>query len=225
MQTTGDLLNPTREGLPSHSKRSGPMNEMEEEMVVAQRVMVILGSPRRNGNSAILADQVAEGARNKGAAVESFYLNGLNLKPCQGCERCQQGDANGCVVDDDMHRIYPVLRESDSIVIASPVYWFNVSAQTKVFIDRLFAVGVGKKNLLAGKKFVIILTYGDADPFVSGAVNALRSFQDMFRYLGATIEGMLYGSAFDAGEIRNNADLMERAYLLGNQLATGPLEK
>jgi multimeric flavodoxin WrbA len=201
------------------------MEEMEEEMVLTQRVLVILGSPRRNGNSAILAHQVAEGARHKGAIVESFYLNGLNLKPCQGCERCQQDDANGCAVDDDMHRIYPVLRESDSIVIASPVYWFNISAQTKLFIDRLFAVGVGKKNLFAGKRFVIILTYGDADPFVSGAVNALRSFQDMFRYLDATIEGILYGTAFDAGEIRNNADLMERAYLLGNQLATGHLQE
>ena len=76
------------------------------------------------------------------------------------------------------------------------------------------------KNIFKGKNFAIILTYADPDPFVSGAVNALRSFQDICRYLGANIEGMVYGSAYGAGEIKENQDVMEKALLLGKHLAT-----
>jgi multimeric flavodoxin WrbA len=89
-----------------------------------------------------------------------------------------------------------------------------MSAQTKIFIDRLYAVGVGKKNILKGKNIGIILTFADPDPFISGAVNALRSFQDICRYLGADIAGMVYGSANEAGEIKNNNDVMEKAFIL-----------
>jgi multimeric flavodoxin WrbA len=119
-----------------------------------------------------------------------------------------------------MNQLYPKLEEADSVVIASPIYWFNISAQTKIFIDRLYAVGVGQNNIFSGKKFAFILSFADPDPFVSGAVNALRSFQDICRYVGATIEGMVYGSADSAGEIKGNQDVMEKAYLLGNHLAT-----
>ena len=77
-----------------------------------------------------------------------------------------------------------------------------------------------QKNIFKGKNFAIILTFADPDPFVSGAVNALRSFQDICRYLGANIEGMVYGSASGAGEIKEKQDVMEKAVLLGQHLAT-----
>ncbi len=118
-----------------------------------------------------------------------------------------------------MQSLYPKLKEADALVIASPVYWFNLSAQTKTFIDRWFAVGVEEKNIFKGKPVALLLTYGDTDPFSSGAVNALRSFQDMCRYLGAEITGMLYGSAMEAGEIAKNKPLLEEARQLGRELA------
>jgi hypothetical protein len=73
---------------------------------------------------------------------------------------------------------------------------------------------------LAGKRFGIVLTYADADPFSSGAVNALRTFQDAFNFIGAKIVGMVYGSAWKAGEIRRNEALMAEAYELGKKLAS-----
>lgn len=91
---------------------------------------------------------------------------------------------------------------------------------SKIFIDRLYAVGVGHKNIFKGKNFAILLSFADPEPFVSGAVNALRSFQDICRYLGANIEGMVYGSASEAGEIKEKQDVMEEAILLGKHLAT-----
>lgn len=184
-----------------------------------KRIMVVLGSPRRKGNSAKLAELVSKGAREEGAKVETFFLNGMNIKPCQGCMKCQRENAAGCAIRDDMRLLYPKLKEADAVVIASPVYWFNLSAQTKIFIDRWFAVGVEEKNIFKGKSVAILMTYGDTDPFSSGAVNALRSFQDTCRYLGAEIVAMLYGSAMDAGEIAGNKKLMEEAQQLGRDLA------
>jgi multimeric flavodoxin WrbA len=183
-----------------------------------KRIMVILGSPRKKGNSAKLAEQVVKGAKEQGAKVETFYLNGLDIKPCQACGKCKKAKA-GCAIQDDMQSLYPKLQQAHTIVIASPVYWFNMSAQTKIFIDRLFSIGLPERNMLKGKQFAFILAYADEDPFTSGAVNALRSFQDMCQYLEAPIVDMLYGSASEPGEIADNRDLMNRAYELGKRLA------
>jgi len=186
-----------------------------------QKILIVLGSPRKKGNSATLAGKVCEGAQANGAAVETVYLNALNIKPCQGCRKCQKVGSDGCAINDDMNQLYSLIRKSNSIVIASPIYWFNISAQSKIFIDRLYAVGVGPKNIFGGKNFGIVLTFADSDVFDSGAVNVLRSFQDMCRYLGATIEGMVYGRADIAGEIKENKHIMEKAYSLGKHLAQG----
>jgi hypothetical protein len=88
-----------------------------------------------------------------------------------------------------------------------------------LFIDRWYSLGEGKSSELSGKQVGIILTYVDLDPFISGAVNALRSFQDIFNYLGDNIIDMIYGRASEAGEIKTNQDLMYRAYQLGQKLA------
>jgi multimeric flavodoxin WrbA len=186
-----------------------------------KRVMIVNGSPRKNGNSTLLAKQVAAGAKAAGAMVESFYLHGMNIKPCNACEACRKRPNTDCVLKDDMQRLYPKLRKADAILVASPIYWFNMSAQTKLFMDRWYGLIKDEGHALAGKRFGIIFTYADADPFSSGAVNALRTFQDALNYIGAKIEGMLYGSAWKAGEIRKNKELMERAYALGKKLAAG----
>lgn len=181
-----------------------------------KKVLVIMGSPKRKGNSAILAQNVIAGAKNIGAEVESFYLHKMNIKPCDACDTCLK--TGKCHINDDMQSIYPKLLETDALVIASPIYWFTVSAQTKLFMDRCYALGNLEGYGLKGKKIGIVLTYGDSDPFSSGAVNALRTFQDGFNYVGAHIVGMVYGSASKAGEIRSNQDLMDKAYELGQRV-------
>jgi multimeric flavodoxin WrbA len=187
----------------------------------AKKVLVVIGSPRKEGNSATLAKQVAAGAEASGAAAEIFYLHDMNIQPCTACDACRQETDGGCVLDDDMQPLYPKLREADALVIASPVYWFTVSAQTKLFMDRWYALGGHQEYAaFAGKRIGIVLAYGDHDPFVSGAVNALRTFQDAFNYVGANIVGMIYGSATEAGEIGDNGDLMDKAYELGKQICS-----
>jgi multimeric flavodoxin WrbA len=188
----------------------------EKEM---KQIMVVLGSPRKNGNSATLAQSLIDSAKNAGADVESYYLHGMNISPCDACGACREDDSTGCVIDDDMQVLYQKIRQSDALVIASPIYYFNVSAQTKLFIDRWYALGEGYSSTLNGKQIGIILTYEDADPFISGAVNALRTYQDTFNYLGANIIGMVYGRASEAGDIKANQVLMEQSHKLGQQFA------
>jgi multimeric flavodoxin WrbA len=186
-----------------------------------RKIMVVIGSPRRRGNSATLAKRVADGAKDAGARVEIFFLQAMDIRPCTACDACRTKLRKDCIIKDDMKKLYPKLKAADGIVIASPIYWFTVSAQTKLFMDRWYALGGDDGYALAGKKFGIALAYADADPFTSGAVNALRTFQDAFSYIGAELLGSVYGSAWKAGEIKKNKALMNAAYALGKKMACG----
>ena len=187
---------------------------------MAKKILVLLGNPRRKGNSAILADEITKGAKSAGAKVETIYLHGKTITPCKACFTCQKKNSKGCSIPDDMQGIYLKLIEADAWVIASPVYWFNMSAQTKLFMDRCFALPAYQKEPFIGKPIAIAMTYGGEDPFDSGCVNALRTFQDAFGYIEAKIVGMVYGSAMDAGQIRSNEKVMKEAFNLGKKLAS-----
>lgn len=186
---------------------------------MTNKIVVILGSPRKKGNSATLAESLINGAEENGAEVQTFFLQGMDIKPCNACDQCMSSPGSGCVIDDDMQKIYPAVRAADAIVIASPIYWFNINAQTKLFIDRCYALIESGGHAFNGKNIGLILVYGDTDPFRSGATNAIRSYQDIFRYVGAKIAGLIYGSAMKAGQIQNNKQLMRKAYNLGKKLS------
>lgn len=188
--------------------------------MATQRVVIVNSSPRKNGNSVALAERVADGARSVGAEVESFFLHDMDIRPCDACDVCLRDIERDCHIDDDMKGLYPLIRQADALVIAGPVYWFTVSAQTKLFLDRCYAFHGPQGIALTGKRIGIVLTYGDTDPFTSGAGNAIRLFKDAFSYVGAPIVGMVHGSALKAGEIRSNRELMEKAYDLGRRLVS-----
>ena len=183
-----------------------------------KKVLIILGSPRRMGNSAALAARISRGAQSAGAEVETLFLQDLEISPCRGCDTCRKPDSKGCAIKDDMQGIYPKLIRADAWVIASPVYWFTMSAQTKIFMDRCYALLAYAEDPFAGKPIGIAMSYGDVDPVKSGCVNALRTFQDAFSYTRSKVVGMVYGSAMRAGEIENNEALMREAEELGKRL-------
>ncbi len=201
---------------------------------MAKKIIIVEASPRQNGNSTILARQVAAGARFFGTQVETVHIRSMDIRPCTACDACQESLEADCIIDDDMKAIYPRLRSADAIVYATPVYWFTVSAQIKLFMDRCYALtflgtqpaGESGEQVetyetdLGGKKFGVVLTFGDVDPFASGAVNAIRTFQDMARFVGSEIVGFVYGSAQRPGEVADNTDLMKQAFDLGRALAS-----
>jgi len=189
-------------------------------MMSTMKVIMVIGSPRKDGNSATLAKRVTDGIRSMEGEVEDYYLHYMHINPCGGCYTCQNAMETDCIVDDDMKGLYPKLREADALVIASPIYYFTVSAQTKLFIDRCHALGSPQGHDLKEKRIGIVLTYGGSDPFSSGAVNALRFLQDVYNFIGAEIVGMVYGSAQEPGEISGNHAVMEEAYRLGRRIVT-----
>lgn len=101
------------------------------------RVFIVLGSPRKGGNSDSLAAKVAEGILEGNGEVESVRLNELNLRPCQGCGACNRTGV--CIIDDDMPDIYKKCDEADRVLLASPIYFYGLSAQAKIFGDRMQA--------------------------------------------------------------------------------------
>ena len=181
-----------------------------------QTVLILKGSPRERGNSATLAGQAAEGARAAGAQVESIYLHGLDIRPCDACDLClEQGE---CVIDDDMRPLYPKLAGAGAIILATPVYWFTFSAQLKLCMDRWYAFQGSQWKELSGKRFGILLTYGDTDLYTSGAINAIHTFETMSRFLNGRIVGIVHGSLDKVGEAEQHPELLEQAYRLGQSL-------
>ena len=180
---------------------------------MAKFVLILKGSPRKKGNSNTLATQVEAGAKENGATVESLMLHQMNIHPCDHCDLCEE--TGECVIEDDMQIIYPLLQKADAIVITSPVYWFTISAQAKLCIDRWYGLPDGA---FKGKQFGVVLTYGGDDLYDSGGINAIHTFESMFRYIEAEFTGLVHGYALDIGDAEEQSDLMENAFLLGQKL-------
>jgi multimeric flavodoxin WrbA len=181
-----------------------------------RNVLILKGSPRERGNSAVLAGQAAEGARAAGAQVESIYLHGLDIRPCDACDLClEQGE---CVIEDDMRPLYPKLAAADAIILASPIYSFTFSAQMKLCVDRWYAFQARKWKEISGKSFGLILSYGDTDLYTSGAINAIHTFESMCRFFNGRIIGIVHGSLSDVGDAEKHPELLEQARQLGQSL-------
>lgn len=185
---------------------------------MSKSIIILKGSPRVKGNSAVLAEQIFAGAKEAGAEVDSVYLSGLEINPCDACDACQEND-DGCIVLDDMQSLYPKLKQADVIVIASPIYYFTMTAQTKAFVDRWYALESDHGSALKGKELAIALVYGDTDLYTSGGINAIHTFESIARYIGLKISGMIYGSAENMGDIEKQPELMTKAFQLGEALA------
>jgi multimeric flavodoxin WrbA len=185
-----------------------------------KRLLIFLGSPRKDSNSAILAIEAARAAQRAGASVEIINLSQLRLNPCLACDSCRAKGPGQCCQKDDMREIYPKVKEAGAIILAHPVYWFTINAQTKLLIDRWYAFGGDDYACFKGKKVGLILTYADRDVFTSGAINALRAYQDIFNYLGAEIVGLVYTSASEKGEVKKDPALLEEAFKLGQEIVS-----
>lgn len=104
------------------------------------KIVVLNGSPRKNGNTAIMVQTFAEAA-GKQHQVCILDVGGMHMGGCMGCEYCHTKGGGRCVQQDDMTKVYEELQDADMVVFASPIYWFDITAQLKTTIDRLYACG------------------------------------------------------------------------------------
>ena len=123
--------------------------------VPARSVSLFMGSPRKNSNTHILVQEAERALCARGIRTKIIFLDDLTIYDCRGCHACKQGDADTCVIMDDMQEIYPIIRQSDGFIVASPVYFGYVPSMTKAWLDRLVPfIGADMSPKLPGGKTV-----------------------------------------------------------------------
>jgi multimeric flavodoxin WrbA len=178
------------------------------------KIVSLLGSPRKKANSSIIAERFCATARKLGADVRTFTLNDLNFRGCQGCMACK-AKLTKCALEDDLTEVLEAVRETDILVLASPVYYWDVSAQIKAFLDRTFSYLVPdfitsskKSRLEPGKKLVLILSQNNPDR--SSFTNIFEKFDYFFRTYGfsETRQIRAFGTN-DPGVVETQRDVMD----------------
>lgn len=183
---------------------------------MAKKIVILNGSPRRTGNTSALVKAFTEGAESAGHTVTEFFLDSMNIHGCKGCFGEHSSKECPCVQRDDMNKIYPVVRECDVIVLASPLYYWNMSGQIRTAIDRLFALEEGDGNLLRG--------HGKASALLMAAEG--HGFEDVLVYYNHLMEHLkwnnlghvLAGGNGEIGDIEGKAEI-SAAYELGKSIA------
>jgi len=180
---------------------------------------IVLGSPKAKGNTARLVEAMVSTIDEKSILIRKIELSKLRrINHCMGCDSCKKNDMHRCVFDDGLNDVIAEVRNSDLLVIASPIYFFSFNSLTKAFIDRLFYSSEinNNENILRGKKIAILITYGLTNVIDSGANNALQSFYDIARFVGLEIIGIVHGSIGDDQD--QNELLLNRAKNLGKTI-------
>ena len=160
------------------------------------KIVGILGSLRKKGNTEILLDLALEEARKNGAQVSKISLRGRTIAPCNGCQKCFK--TGKCVIRDDMQQVYKEMLESEGIIWATPVYFWSMTGLTKIVMDRTYALGFPKLQLM-NKVGGLVLVAGSR-----GCLNTANIFHMYFAYNHMFSAEFVSGYAVAKGEIANN---------------------
>lgn len=196
-----------------------------------KNILGIVGSPRKGGNTDILVSETLKGAGKQGARQEKIYLSDLQISPCKACAKCI--DTGKCVIEDDFHIVLEKIKESDAIVLGSPVYCRTVTAQTKLLIDRIEASQIIKSYTPDGRarflcrlkkyqkeyaKQGMVICIGD-----SSSKDILQQTADIMhcfmRDLGIKVVGqILENKLSEIGDVYKNKPLLAQAKAMGKSL-------
>jgi multimeric flavodoxin WrbA len=185
---------------------------IEEECM---KVLGIVGSPRRNGNTEILMNEILRTTREAGCDTEIFLMSEKQVAPCDACGSCFK--AGSCVIEDDMQELYAMMARADAIVFGSPVYFGSVSAQCKAIMDRMFALlrDHSLKDKVAGALVVTRRV---------GALQARSLLQAFCVAQGMIVAGGAIGYGREPGDVLTGVgggidmSAMEEARLLGTSV-------
>ncbi|MFH2123705.1 MAG: flavodoxin family protein [Pseudomonadota bacterium] len=187
--------------------------------------LIILGSPRKNGNSDTLARSVACGIeQHPEATIESIRLNDLQISPCQGCGGCNK--TSTCVIDDDMTHLYDKVDSCDHLILVSPIYFYGLSAQCKTFIDRfqarwarkyLSGIPFRKEEHRQGTLLATAATEGKK--VFDGALLTARTLFDALDLENG--ESLLVRGVDQRGAMQKKTEILAQAVALGQKIARG----
>jgi multimeric flavodoxin WrbA len=188
-----------------------------------KNILIISGSPKKDGNTAALVGWFAEGARSKGAKVEVADVGRMQFKVagCSACRSCQKLPFYECVINDEGKQVLARMLEADVIVMATPLYFYGPSTQLKVIIDRMFSLfkwdnGAGTMETpLKGKTFGLILSaFEDV-----GLDLVEKSFFITAEYAGMKFSSLLVPNVGVSGDVLNKPGIREQAGMFGEKLA------
>ncbi|MGA7876711.1 MAG: flavodoxin family protein [Desulfoferrobacter sp.] len=184
------------------------------------KILGFEGSPRRNGNTEKLVKAILQGAGEKGAETKHYKIAKMNISPCLGCMDCRESGV--CVHKDDMTHLYDEIQSSNAIIIGSPVYMWQVNAQTKTFMDRLvlFMRPDFTTRFDGPKGLILAFTQGNPD------AQAFKTYFDylekLFSFLHYDVKGIIVAAGTrELDDILQQKDLIEKARELGKNLAEG----
>lgn len=179
------------------------------------KVLVICTSPRKNGNSEILADEFIRGAKEAGHETEKVCLYDKTINFCKGCLACQKTKTGHCVMSDDADSIIQKMRKADVLAFATPIYFYEMSGQMKTLLDRtnpLFAVDSSFKDI-----YLIAAAADTADTSADRAAEGLKGWIECFEQ--TRLAGVVGGfGADDKGTIHNFPKSLQAAYEMGKQI-------
>jgi multimeric flavodoxin WrbA len=180
-------------------------------------VLGISGTPRNNGNSDILLQYSLKPFQEQGWQVKHLRLRGITVKPCKACDGCKTGKGTPCVQDDDMHLIYDAWQWCDAVIIATPVYSRNVSAQMMAVLDRHYAVS--QERPLSGKPGgAIAVGAGTAG---GQSITVVAIYNWMLSAGVICVPGELNGvtaKALNPGDVLKQKDRLKQAEILGRNV-------
>lgn len=188
-----------------------------------KKILILSGSPKKDGNTASLVNWFAEGARSKAAEVEIVHTAFLKYKSagCTSCRVCQKTEKYECAVNDEAKPVLKKMADVDVIVMATPLYFFAASAQLKLVLDRMFSLykwdneAGTVRTPLTGKTLVLM-----ASAYEDVGLDALeKPFALTAGYTGMKFMSLLAANAGVSGGIRDNADMREKAVALGEKAA------
>ncbi len=175
------------------------------------KILVITGSPRKNGNSNTLADNFIKGAEESGHSVVRFDAALKNVHSCIACNKC--GMSAECVFKDDFELVKANITDADCVVFATPMYYFGISSQLKAVIDRFYGIN---EQIHVSKKAVLLMAY--ADPSEAESQPIIGHYEALLRYLGWTDAGKVIApGVWTAGDVNHTA-YVEKAYELGKNI-------
>jgi multimeric flavodoxin WrbA len=192
-------------------------NPLPERKTTMKKVIGFVGSARKGGNTDILVRQVLAGAGAEGDETKIFYLDDLEYQGCQGCRYCKMNE--GCRVDDAMTMLYQELIAADGIVLGTPVYFGQMSGQTKLFLDRWYALlnPDFSSRLPAGKKMVLVVAQGDANPKIFEPM--VNHLEDTMGFFGiAMVETIVAAGVMGLGDVAKDPKIITTAENAGKKL-------
>ena len=184
---------------------------------MSKNILILNGSPRLKGNTAMLCEAFTKGAESTGHTVTRFDLQKMNIHGCLGCMKGGKDLVSPCVQKDDMEKIYPAYSKADLVVLASPMYYWSVSGQLKTAFDRLFAVAECDPNYANPHKECVLIMAAEGDS-TNTWKPVLDYYHSLIGFLNWTDKGqILAGGVMDAGAV-SGKPVLDEAFRFGESL-------